>query len=310
MKHIFIVNPTAGPKDMTGRIRSEAERTMQGLDYEVRVTERPGHAKALVQELSAAYAPEICRFYACGGDGTLSETADGAVGIDNAEVACLPYGTGNDFIKIFDNRDSFRSIEAQRDGEAMVMDAMQAGDRNAINLCNAGIDARICNWVVQNKRKYPISGSMLYKLSVLVHFFKTINRKYHIEIDGKSMDEEIALVVAANGRWYGGGFYAAPESEPDDGILNVIGIRRVSRLRFLQSIADYAAGRHDKFGDIAICEKAHRLVLESPEPEPVSLDGEIVMTRHIDIRVLPRALRFVVPKGAKLLRDEAKRLMA
>ena len=310
MKHIFLINPAAGVQDASECIRREIADAMRGTDYEVRVTEAPGHATRLVRELAQAYAPEICRFYACGGDGTLSETADGAVGVENAEIACLPYGTGNDFIKIFENTERFRSIEAQRDGDAMELDAMQVGDRCAINLCNAGIDARICDWVVRNKRRYRLPGAILYKLSVLLHFFRRINRKYHIEIDGKPMDEEVALVVAANGSWYGGGFHAVPVSEPDDGLLNVVGIRRVSRWRFLRSVGDYAEGRHDRLGELEICAKARQLTLESEEPEPVCMDGEIVMTRRVDIRVLPRALRFVVPKGANLIRPGGERVTA
>lgn len=276
---------------------------MEGFDYEIRVTTGPGNATALVRQIAEKVAPRICRFYACGGDGTLSEVVNGAIGLDNVEIACLPYGTGNDFIKIFDKPELFRSIPAQVRGKAEFMDALAVNDRYAINICDAGIDARIAYWVVRNKRKCLFGGGFPYKLSLAINFFQKINRRYHIEIDGEPFDMDIALMVAANGRYYGGGFYAVPEAEPDDGAFDIVGIRKVSRAAMLRMLPLYASGRHRELGRLQLYRRAHTLTLVSERPEPICYDGDILVTDRAEIRLVRNALKFVVPDGAHLLRN-------
>ncbi len=283
---------------------------MGGFDYEVHVTTKPGNATEMVRQIAGKAAPRICRFYACGGDGTLSEAVNGAIGLDNVEIACLPYGTGNDFIKIFDKPELFRSIPAQLRGEAKLMDALAINDRYAINICDAGIDARIAHWVVRNKRKCLFGGSFPYKLSLAINFFQKIDRRYHIEIDGEPADMDIALLVAANGRYYGGGFYAVPEAEPDDGAFDIVGIRKLSRATMLRMLPVYASGRHRELGTLQIYRRAHTLTLVSEQPEPICYDGDILVTDRADIRIVKDALKFVVPEGAQLLKNTGEQFIA
>ena len=307
MRHIFIINPAAGLQNSTEKLRQEIVDSVGSL-CEICVTEYAGHAAMLVRTKAAQYAPEVCRFYACGGDGTLSEAAAGAVGTENAQIACVPCGTGNDFIKIFDGREAFRDVRAQMEGETMPLDVLAVNDRYALNICNAGLDARICRWVVDNKRRCVFSGGFPYKLSLLIHFFRRINCRYRLEIDGKAVDEELAIAVAANARYYGGGFYACPEAEPDDGFFDFVAIRRITRAQLLRCLGDYAAGRHDRLGDLQLYTRARQMTLVSEKPEPLCLDGEILITDRAEIRVVPHAISFVVPKGAALIRDARKRI--
>ncbi|MDD6876354.1 MAG: diacylglycerol kinase family lipid kinase [Clostridiaceae bacterium] len=303
MKHIFLINPAAGLQDSTERIRRDAAAEMKGFDYEILVTKGPGDATETVRRIAGEAGGEICRFYACGGDGTLSEVVNGAVGCENAEIACLPYGTGNDFIKIFDKTELFRSICAQVHGEAMPMDVLAVNDRYSINICNAGLDARICHWVVRNKRKCLFGGGFPYKLSLAINFFRKIDRRYRIEIDGEPLEADITLMIAANGRCYGGGFNAVPEADPEDGLLDILVIRKVSRPTFLRLLPDFAGGRHSELGDCQFYRRAKSLTLVSERPEPISCDGDIIVTDRAEIRLVRNALRFVVPEGVRLVRN-------
>lgn len=304
MKHIFLINPAAGLKDSTAQLRGEIAHEMDGMDYEIHVTRGPGDAGKLVAEIADKYMPCVCRFYACGGDGTLSEALHGVVGRTNVELACIPCGTGNDFIRLFDRPERFRSITAQAEGLAVLLDVMRVGDSYAINECNAGLDARIAHWVVRNKRKCPFGGGFPYKVGILVNFFRKINRRYHIEIDGESLDEEIAVIIAANGRWYGGGCQAVPEAEPDDGLMDIVCIRRISRFKLIRFIGAYFAGHHAKLGAQQFYRRAHTLKLRTEKPEPICFDGEIRVVTEVSVEMLPGAVRFVIPEGAALLRDQ------
>ena len=101
MKHVFIVNPKAGKKDQRARIyeMADALRDRHGLDCAVMLTDRPGGATDMARSL--AESGEAVRIYACGGDGTMHEVANGIAGFSNAAMSCIPTGTGNDFLKNF-----------------------------------------------------------------------------------------------------------------------------------------------------------------------------------------------------------------
>ena len=99
MKHIFIINPSAGKNDSRQRIYAMAEalREKHGLDVRCMLTASVGHAATLARGL--AESGEEVRLYACGGDGTVNEVANGIAGYANAAMTCIPIGTGNDFLK-------------------------------------------------------------------------------------------------------------------------------------------------------------------------------------------------------------------
>ena len=99
MKHIFIINPTAGKTDSRQKIYDMAEslRQKHGLDVQCILTKKQGHATELAKKLCET--GEALRFYACGGDGTVNEVANGIIGYDNAAMTVIPVGTGNDFLK-------------------------------------------------------------------------------------------------------------------------------------------------------------------------------------------------------------------
>ena len=99
MKHVFLINPRAGKRDRTARLRALADRlaAAHGLDVACLVTDRPGGAEHLARSL--AETGEDVRLYACGGDGTVHETANGIAGFLNAAMTVIPVGTGNDFLK-------------------------------------------------------------------------------------------------------------------------------------------------------------------------------------------------------------------
>ena len=86
MKHIFIINPAAGKKDSRQRVYTMAEalKKNHNLDVECMLTKSRGHATALTRAI--AETGDYVRFYACGGDGTVNEIANGIAEIGRAHV--------------------------------------------------------------------------------------------------------------------------------------------------------------------------------------------------------------------------------
>lgn len=117
MKHLFIVNPTAGGKDSTSEVRAKVEEAFSTREgqYEIYVTRAPLDATEKIK--SEASTGEHIRAYACGGDGTFNECISGAVGCENVAVAPFPTGTGNDFCRMFgDEMNLYRDAGALLDG--------------------------------------------------------------------------------------------------------------------------------------------------------------------------------------------------
>ena len=113
MKHLFIVNPTAGKKDSTEAVCAKVEKAFENRDdsYEIFVTSRPMEAPEKIKE--EAKKQEHLRVYACGGDGTFNECVCGAAGLKNVAVCPFPTGTGNDFCRMFgEEKDLFRNLKA------------------------------------------------------------------------------------------------------------------------------------------------------------------------------------------------------
>lgn len=99
MKYIFIVNPHAGEEDHAAIIRSQIESLPQKDDCEIYITKAVGDATDFIGNYLAVHGDAPVRFIACGGDGTVNEVFNGAVGHENVSVSCYPCGSGNDFVK-------------------------------------------------------------------------------------------------------------------------------------------------------------------------------------------------------------------
>ena len=309
-KVFFIINPAAGKHDQTAELTALVNRVAMAhrLDYRIVMTEYSGHAAQIVDQECRKNMPDICRFYACGGDGTLNEAVCGAAGHENAQVACYPCGTGNDFIKLFSGQEHFLDMDALVEAPVIPLDLIRINDKFAINLCSMGIDARVADWVGRHNHKLPFAGKFMYDLSLIVNFFGKIHRFYEVEIDGERLDGEYAIVVAASGRYYGGGYYAVPEAEPDDGMLDFLLIRKVSHMTILRLIGKYQAGLHREFGNLQIYRRGRQMILRSTSPEPCNYDGEILRVSEASISLAPSKLAVVLPKGSSIVRNADEKL--
>jgi len=295
MKHIFIINPAAGKADKTAEYRAQIEDRCAGLDYEIAISREPGDCTRIARE--AARTGQEVRLYACGGDGTLNEVAAGAAGYDNAAVTVFVGGSGNDFVKIFDDRDAFRSLDRLLDAETAVFDLVDCNGDTAVNICCVGLDSRIGAEMVRFKRLPFVSGSFAYILSMVVNLFKGLSEHYIVEVDGQTVDGEQTFICVANARYYGGGFYAIPDAQPDDGLLDILLVKKLRLWQVPRALALYKAGRYRELSDIARHFRTDRITIRCDRDSPVNLDGEIRMARHIQMKISDKKLRFFYPKG-------------
>ena len=160
-----------------------------------------------------------------------------------------------------------------------------------------GFDARIGTSISKYKRIPLVSGSGAYVLSTGVNLIKGIQQHYVIEVDGERIDGKQSLICIANGRWYGGGFNPVPEAEPDDGLLDVLIVKGVSRLTVANVIGKYKAGKHAELSDIIRHCRCRSITIHCDKPSEINMDGELLYARDVTFDLLPKAIRFFYPKG-------------
>lgn len=159
MRHVFIINPRAGKRNQTARIYEMADRlrSLHGLDCACMLTDRPGGAAEMARRL--AESGEELRVYACGGDGTVSEAANGLAGFANAAMTCIPTGTGNDFLKNFGpDMEKFRDAENLWDGPVFPLDLIDCNGRYCLTIACSGIDAQVAEGVHLYSRSPLLNG--------------------------------------------------------------------------------------------------------------------------------------------------------
>ncbi len=302
MKHLFIINPTAGkntdPKALSEKIRQAMSGSSD--ETEIYVTQAPLDATAKVRA-EAENGGEL-RVYACGGDGTLNECVNGAAGFPNVALTHYASGSGNDFLRMFGSDTAlFTDLKALINGKAHPIDLIDVCSRKSINICSLGFDARVGIGVHKYTQNPFISGTMGYIVSLLVHFVKGINRPLKIKLNGEELDGEFALVCACNGRYYGGGFNPVPDAQPDDGLMDVLVVKKVSRLKFVQLIGKYAKGRYRELSSHISHYRCTEISFESNEELGINVDGEAIFSKTPTFRMEPAAINFIFPEGSSFL---------
>ena len=297
MKHLFIINPAAGSRDRTEYYSRQIHDACGkcGLNYEIRVSDAPGGCARLARE--AARSGEEYRLYACGGDGTLNEVASAAAGCPNVAVTVFSGGSGNDFVKLFDDPRAFFDLERLLDCEEAQFDMIRCNDDLALNICSVGLDARIGTDVANYKRIPLLHGFRAYAVSTVVNLFRGIAEHYVVEVNGERIDREHTFVCVCNGRFYGGGFNPVPEADPTDGELDVLLVEKVSLLQVPGVIGKYKNGRYKELPHLVRHLKTKSIKIICDKPTPINLDGELRTAREVTMEVAQEKLRFFYPRG-------------
>ena len=307
MTHLFIINPAAGSRDRTESYREKIRAVCEsrGLPYRIQISQAPGDCRRLAR--AAAETGGEYRIYACGGDGTLNEVADGAAGFPNVAVTVFSGGSGNDFVKLFDDPKAFFDLERLVDAEEVTFDMIRCNETKALNICSVGLDARIGTDVSRYKRLPLLHGFRAYAASTVVNLCKGISEHYVVEIDGQRIDGEFTFVCACNGRYYGGGFNPVPEADPTDGLLDVLLVDKVNLFMVPGLIGKYKNGRYQELNHLVRHYKTKELKIFCDREVPVNVDGEALYAKEVEFAIADEKLRFFYPRGLSFaVKESAK----
>lgn len=303
MRHVLILNPAAGKTDSTKQLMQEAEIAFgkAGLQYKIELTQYPGHAAEIAK--SYRNSDEQTILYACGGDGTISEVAQALYDAENLILAPVAVGTGNDFVKSLGSEAgaNFTISELVENGEIVSADMLVAGGRVSLNIVSVGLDASVTKNVARFKRLPLVSGAMAYKLSTAYCFFTKVKYRMAFEIDGETIPAaDYVFAIAANGRFYGGGFHAAPLADIQDGLIDFIAIPARPRIKLLPMISRYQKGEHLERYDFIKLIRCKKIKYISDEPVELNCDGEVADSVDPVVEVIAGGMKLLVPKGCAI----------
>lgn len=313
MRHIFLINPTAG-KENAGKtvLPPLFEKLRQkNILFEIIETQYAGHAVKAVKQIGEQGGE--ARIYVCGGDGTLNEAITGAAGYPNIAVGNIPCGSGNDLIRNFGTREEFFDLEDYIAGDTVLIDLIDVGEgRIAAGICSAGLDAKVAYGIPRFRRLPFCNGPMAYNLSILKCLLQPIGFRCNVLLDdGRKWAGRCLLVCIANGSYYGGGYRSAPNANMDDGLLDVILVKKVSRFRIASLLAAYKKGTHFEHGEIKDAlkkyiqyERIKSIRITSDNPFIANMDGECVPKKELSASVVRCGVRILLP--AKVFARQTK----
>jgi len=306
MKHLIVVNGNAG--SYNPEFEGKIDAAFKGLEYEIYKTTGPKSVIPFLKKYLKDHK-ETVRVYACGGDGTIHEVVNGVIGAKNAEVAIIATGTGNDFVKIYGGKEKFQDFAAMIKAEAHPVDVSELegegveGKMYSINVINFGFDA-IVGAMGNYYKEHGLpegtkEGTNPYDYA-LKHDAMKHGRFNDIEVyaDGEKLNEkQMLLATLAQGQYVGGQFRCAPKSDNTDGLIDVCVLKTMTFLGLGMIIGTYTKGGHlDKPRKKIVYRRAKEIKMVSPKDFDVCVDGEMIKGNNFTVRVLPGAVKLVIPE--------------
>ena len=281
----IICNPIAGNGGARQTAR-QIEKTLSDrrVPFRLTYTDRPGHATQLAQRAAREGAKTVA---AVGGDGTLLEVATGLRHTDTA-LGVIPAGTGNDFAKtVRIPKGPMAALDAMLALPARPTDTVRINERMFLNETGTGFDVMVLDYAEKAKRH--VQGLLPYLYGVIRTIFHFQSVRLSLSVDGAPAEEKELLVLGAgNGRFIGGGIPIAPDARPDDGLLDVVLVDRMSKCRMLSVLAGLLKGKILSFPETTFV-RARKLVIEGKGLR-INIDGEILPMDRAEIEIDPASL--------------------
>lgn len=292
-----ILNPYAGRWQALKR-RGEIEYSLKrlGIDYEIALTERPGHGIQLAKEaVQQGYDPIIT----AGGDGSINEVLNGMILGSSRQtmpsLGVIPLGSANDLV---DNlglpKKLDRAVQVIASGVTREIDVCQVNHRYFANNAAIGLEPYIT--LIQQRIK-RLKGVLRYLAATLLGILDNPQWVMDIEWDDGKYSGPVTLVTVGNSPRTGGLFYMTPHAIPDDGLLTFVYGYIATRFQILRLLPrTMKSGQGSYVEHAAIHEVNSRwLTVRSHQPTPAHADGEIFDTgiTTLEYKIHPRHIKII-----------------
>jgi YegS/Rv2252/BmrU family lipid kinase len=286
----LIVNPSAGGGRAARALPGvEARLRALGVAFEVDATRDIGHAR----ELAVAGARRGRVVVTLSGDGLLGAVAGALRDVSGAVVGVLPGGRGNDFARVVGiPSDPEAACDVIAGGVARPIDLGLAGEHPYIGIASVGFDSEANR--IANSAPARL-GQLVYLYGALGALATWKHATFNVEVDGERRHFTGWSVGACNSKAYGGGMYAAPDAELDDGALDVVYCEATSKATFVTKVlAKIFKGEHVHEPSVHVMRGAE-VHVEADRPFMVYADGDPVGELPMTFRALPAALQVLLP---------------
>ncbi len=305
-----IVNPNAG----NGKGKKDCNRIADilkknGIKFNMKPTERKGHATEFTRELIADGYRKIISI---GGDGTLNEIVNGIFTQDYCPtteiiLSLIPIGTGNDWGRMFGIPLLYEgAVQVIKEGKLMLHDigviSYFNGEEKAktyfINIAGLGFEAVVVKKTNKQKDK-GLSNKAIYFYNLLSSLVSYRNTPVEITIDKKTSRAKVFSINVGNGRYCGGGMRQTPDALPDDGLFDITVIKEMGKIEIIKSLQllyDGTIMSHPKVDGY----RSNNLKVTSDSLLFIEADGESLGHTPVEFSIIPSAVNIIY--GKKLIR--------
>jgi diacylglycerol kinase family enzyme len=317
VKHLFVIDPFSfrGKREKMEHVIDDIHDFFLDYapdDYEVRISRFPRDASGFIFSMGEALPEdEILRVYAVGNTGILFDCLNGVMHFKNMELASIPYGKPNNFVRGFGkkNIELFRDISRQAAAATIPIDVMSVGGNYALSFCCIGVEPEIWQKTLRIQKYIEKGGRLgrwlsealygfLFYPGSLIAFFnrKILSQHYEVTIDGKKVEGRFRAISIFNTAFYGGNKHPLSCALPVDGILDMLLTASGGILRTYSIFPLYIRGR---FAEIPECSyhQARQIEIHSDTPLHIDLDTEVFFDNEFIMKLLPGALKFVDATG-------------
>lgn len=287
-----IFNPNAGGGKGRKLFPLLREKLLQRqIPFHLQCSKSAEHATHLARQ---AQREGYNLIVSCGGDGTAHHVLQALVG-SNSVLGLIPLGTGNDFsinLAIDDDLDS--ACDLLLKGRARRIDVLQVNSTHYIGgVGGVGFDSEVN--AIFNKLSRVLRGRAAYVLPVLFKILTYRPKEISLRMDNETLKRPALMVAFGNIKSYGKGMQITPLSEPDDGLLDICWIDPLKKIRLLRFFPTVFSGEHLDLPEVHYF-RSRMAQVESQVPMDLYGDGERICQTPFTLRVIPLALRVLVPR--------------
>lgn len=312
---LVIINPeSAGGATRAAWPKIASELASRLGPFNPKFTNRPGEG----MELAASAARKGTKLIiACGGDGTISEVANGILSVgSDAELGILPSGTGGDFRKTIEIPSRTADAAAiLRNGQMRLIDVGKVTftrddgeleSRYFLGVASFGLSADVIarvkeggpDWLPTKGPKW-LQGRVSFGVAMLQTALRTSATRVVVQLDDDpARHMTVVNLCVANGRYFGGGMKIAPNAKLDDGRFDVISIGDLGAARILANAPRLYLGSHLSMNQVghALATKVTAHAADTEQRIQIEVDGEVPGHLPATFQILPHALRVRCPK--------------
>lgn len=290
MKTLIILNPvSAKGRAMDLRKEIESEFKKLKLDYQI-------HISKSLQDMMNATKKNLkngfTNFIGVGGDGTIHYMANILAGTDK-NLGVIPTGSGNDIaVNLGLPSDVKSCCRIIKKGATKRLDLGLINDKYYyLCIAGSGFDSQVND--LANNTRLPLKGPAKYSYSVYKTLITFKSKKFFMDYDNNQREFFGMMITASNMPSYGGGMRITPDADPEDGLLDICIIKRMSKLHFVKVFPKVYEGKHIEDSNVEIFRTSY-LKLDSEYRFSVFADGEYICKLPASFKMVPKKLNFIV----------------